>query len=322
MSNPRLRGALPGGVGGRDLRHVRCFVSLSPAATAPAVAKRATLSIRSARRPRGLPARPACRPANLCTPISPGCAVLRQRDGAGREQCTSPKSDPMAEGVGSGGCYLYSGTKIYEPGNTMEHDASPEGQPPPAPGSTSAAPVSRRGMLLRAGLKASPVLMTLASRPVMAATCQTASAVASAGSPGRVVAPVAACNGIGPATLQSSWTTAAPTSSASAASPSTTFTSVFPGISIRKPGATFSEVLRDAKGNIGGTTSQQNLAKNLVAAYANYLSGATDPGVLPLNVMQRAWSTGYNSQFLVAGSATKWTPDQINAWLTKMFASA
>lgn len=211
----------------------------------------------------------------------------------------------------------------------MEHDASPEGQPLQQP--TPATAMSRRS-LLRTGLKVSPIVATLASRPVSAATCLAASAVLSAGSPGRVVAPVSSCSGLGPASYQSTWTSTStkltsvqPTGTFSSLSSVSTamFTNVFgTSVTVKKPDATLLNVLQDPAGQIGGNTDQQALARNLSAAYANFLSGRTDPSIVTLDFLQKSWSLGYNSQLPVAGSTRLWGPVEINAWLTKTFTTA
>lgn len=225
----------------------------------------------------------------------------------------------MAEGVVRSRRYLYFPIRHLTFGIPMEHDASPEGTPEQALAADRTSAVSRRS-LLRAGVGAAPVVLTLASRPVSAGVCQTASAITSAGSPNRVVASVSSCSGSGPNTLQASWTSTR--TAATSSTPSSKFVVSVGSTNVKDTNATLLDVLKDPGKKVSGNAEQLALARNLVAAYANYLSGATDPQVLSLDTIQRAWTTGWGSQFVVAGTTTKWGPADLNAWLTKMFASS
>lgn len=146
-----------------------------------------------------------------------------------------------------------------------------------------------RRRLLRGGLAAAPVMMTLVSRPVIAGgasgtggACTTASTVSSVTASG-AAARLQSCAGRSPEFWVGSrqW----PPGTAPAGEKATMFTGVFGGSVYQ--GKTMYEVMASSRSSSG----QDGLARYLSAAYLNALAGTVPNKVLSPSTAKNIWTT-------------------------------
>ena len=143
-----------------------------------------------------------------------------------------------------------------------------------------AAEATGRRRLLRGGLAATPALLTLVSRPVMAATCQTASSHLSA-SLSRPNSGVFNCTGLRPNTWRQTDASVWPPS----AQPGVTFGSVF-----TSPGGYADKTLLEMV-TLSSDLGTEGLARHLVAAYLNAVKGLTPGTVLDVPTVKSIWAS-------------------------------
>ena len=175
---------------------------------------------------------------------------------------------------------------------------TPEDQvsPPKVQDSIPALPSARR-RLLRSGMAAAPILLTLANRPVMAATCRTPSAALSA-SLSRPNAGVFDCVGKSPA----SWA-----GTAAAGWPSGTPAMLFSAAIGPSPDYGTKTLLEMV--SLGTDMGTGGLAKHLVAAYLNATAGLTPVGVLSVPIILAIWARFPSPGWYEPTAGIKWFPD-------------
>lgn len=160
-----------------------------------------------------------------------------------------------------------------------------------------------RRRLLRAGLGAAPVLLTLASSPLSA---EAVSAYGSAGT--SATTAKAACGGCSPeAWAESSW----PQSIDRGATFNQLFaTRLNPDVALERLFAA------------GSFTTEQQVARHCAAALLNAQSGKTPATVLGVDAVREVWASyqarGYYRP--VPGSEMKWNAAQIVDWLATTYA--
>ena len=204
-----------------------------------------------------------------------------------------------------------------------QNDAStPAGQGAALPKSSS------RRRLLQAGLSASPVVLSVASRPVFAgvaaADCRSPSAFASfTANPATSGAPTKQCIGSGPvataASLQALGKTVTQLSTAATMRFST-------GVSYRVLLPTLPTATKTNTPSIGevlrygtGMTGSDILAKNIAVAKLNLALGYIPGGVVTDATLQLMWnSSGTGGNY--TGNGFVWTQAQLNTWLSKLYS--
>jgi hypothetical protein len=176
--------------------------------------------------------------------------------------------------------------------------------------------LTSRRRLLRGGLAAAPVLMTVASRPVMAQDCTTSSAHTSLGGSRQIVQQ--SCTGRGPAY----WIA----QNGSKAWPSGYLMQTQGGGTNGKIATTFGSVFGSAHGYgdlsmlqvlQAGQSSfdKAGLAAHLVAAVLNAEAGFTPASVLDIAKAQDIWSD-YNSMgYFEPTAGVRWDSAQTIDWL-------
>ena len=187
---------------------------------------------------------------------------------------------------------------------------TPEDQtelPQPLPPSTSAQDSRRR--LLRGGLAAAPVLLTLTSRPVMAVPCSAPSAAVSLSS--RTTSTRVECvNGKTPAawktTAKKDWPGGAAAAWGKGAN-GTLFNSVF---STGYADKSLLDVLELTPMNPTDT-----LAQHLVAAYLNAVAGLTPSGVLDVLRTKQIWTDFTRVGYFQPNAGINWGAAELTAWL-------
>jgi hypothetical protein len=170
--------------------------------------------------------------------------------------------------------------------------------------------VARR-RLLRGGLGVAPVLMTVASRPVMAGMCESASAHTSL-SGSRVATLAAACSGRLPAYWISRATSGYLMDTSGGGSSGLnviTFGSVF-GLTGDYDDKTLLKVL---EGHL--STGDEVLAAYLVAALLNAKEGWTPESVLDEERVKEIWSDYSKNMHFEPTAGVEWDSVQIVDWL-------
>ena len=182
--------------------------------------------------------------------------------------------------------------------------------PQPLPPSTSATDSRRR--LLRGGLAAAPALLTLATRPVVAGDCFSASAAVSMSS--RTTANRVSCTrGKTPAAWIKKGSSGlgdwpadvVPESKGPGQPEATTFNSVFGTGYSTVPPTTLLNVL-----SLSSDTGRDGLAKHLVAAYLNALKNYTPPAVLDVLTAKNIWTSFETRGFYEPSAGIKWFLDR------------
>lgn len=169
-----------------------------------------------------------------------------------------------------------------------------------------------RRRLLRGGLGASPVLLTLASRPVIATVCRTASASASANAsrPGANQTP---CIGFSPAAWVADSGGSWPPGVAKATALVATYFPAAPApYSIA--GTKLIDVLSSAD-----PSSAAVLARAVVAALLNVRSGKTNGGVVSEAQLKTLWPAAVSPGGFSPTPGIVWNAVQTTAWLTLTF---
>lgn len=165
--------------------------------------------------------------------------------------------------------------------------------------------VESRRRLIRAGLVSAPVLMTLVSRPVHAADCKSASATVSANASGKPLV----CGGDGPVTWLAAPTWPVPklTALLSTYLPDAPLPTGLP------PNPTLLQVLQST-----GTSATDVLARNIVAALLNVLSGKNPSQVVTQSMLNTIIGAGGNFN---PSPGVPWNTAQTNAWLVTLFVT-
>lgn len=175
--------------------------------------------------------------------------------------------------------------------------------PPP----TAPEPVAARRRLLRGGLAAGPVLMTLVSRPVLGGgrtgglcTAPSGFCSANASTAGRGVVCEGRTHGYWKNLQGSSWP--------AGCKPTTPFNTVFntPAYAPYN-GKTLLDVL-----NLGGGPPN-NVARDIVCAYLNVQAGLTP--VLTVSAVKDIWSEFTTKGYYSPSAGVQWTADDIVAYL-------
>ena len=190
---------------------------------------------------------------------------------------------------------------------TAEIDPATTAASPPA---DPAGVALGRRRLLRGGLGATPVLMTLVSGPVGAAACIQASAFASLHASGKQ--PIIICSGRTPAQWFALADTGWPID------PSTKFKGAFSSAPSSDPGAS-SASLREV---VSPNSSFGPVARNLVAALLNTL---TSPPLTPATILTTAtvksiWTSFATTGFYEPTAAIRWDGTKIVEWISKTYA--
>lgn len=159
------------------------------------------------------------------------------------------------------------------------------------------AAASGRRRLLRSGMAAAPVLLTLANRPVMAATCRTPSAALSM-SLSRPNAGVFDCAGKSPA----SWA-----GTAEGGWPPGTRAMLF-SAAIGSSDTYGAKTLLEMVGP-GSDMNMEGLARHLVAAYLNASAALTPVGVLSMPIIVAIWARFPSPGWYEPTAGIKWFPD-------------
>lgn len=179
-----------------------------------------------------------------------------------------------------------------------EHDAH---LPPGRPSATPPAPDTRRRRLLQGGLGAAPVLMSVASRPVMAAgeRCVAPSSFTSLNVSGETLSYP--CSGHKPDWWKqpqqySQWP--------SANNKNTAFDTVF-GSYNGYPGKTLLDVLNLPAGDIG----RDGLARHIVAALLNAQKTWTPSVVLGVTAVKAIWTSFVKDGYYEPTAGVRWYAD-------------
>jgi len=197
----------------------------------------------------------------------------------------------------------------------MERDNT-TGNTPVNPAAAGALASSARRRLLRGGLSAAPVVLTLASRPVLATTCVTASAMASAN------ASRPAGNSVTCAGMNAQYWCGSFTGWPSLMPKTTTFNACI-GPSLFKDTTTCLDVLK-GKHEYGSTSTysaaQLEFAKNCVLAMVNLADNKIGTDVLSVTQIKRAWLDAPSGNFAAdAASGIRWDTNKVNLWFTQMW---
>ena len=164
--------------------------------------------------------------------------------------------------------------------------------------------VGRRN-LLRGAIGAAPVMLTLVSRPVIGASCSSASAFGSinASRPG----PVPSCTGRSPGYWKNhaSW----PAGYIATGSKATQFNTTF-GNTGGYPGKSLRDVL------IQGGGGKDALARQIVAALLNAANGWVPPTVFSVSTVKAIWTSFVTTGYYSPTAGVKWNSTQIINWLT------
>jgi hypothetical protein len=160
-----------------------------------------------------------------------------------------------------------------------------------------------RRRLIRGGLAAGPVLMTVASRPVMAQDCTTSSAHTSLSGSRQVT--TASCNGGSPA-KQTSYLMEA----RGAGQPATTFGSIFTSL-YGYGDLSLLQVLQAGHSAL----DKSGLAAHLVAAVLNAQSGFTPPSILSIAKAQDIWADYNRLGYFEPTAGVRWDSAQTIDWL-------
>lgn len=191
----------------------------------------------------------------------------------------------------------------------MAAEADPKRGASSIPGTAEPASAGRR-FLLRGGLGAAPVLMTLASEPVAATTsvvCKTASAFTSITTSGRTGTTIY-CSGRSP----ESWASTLPSGSDWVTyKPSTKFLSVFAStIQISDANVMFGSVL----------TAGPELARHCIAAVLNAAAGLVPSSILSVATAKSIWvSIGGGGYYEPTAGVNWYAPDAI-AWIKSTYS--
>ncbi len=164
--------------------------------------------------------------------------------------------------------------------------------------------VGRRN-LLRGAIGAAPVMLTLVSRPVIGASCTSASAFGSinASRPG----PVPSCSGRSPGYWKNnaSW----PAGYIAAGSKATQFDDIF-GTAGGYPGKSLLDVLGQGG---GGKTA---LARQIVGALLNAAAqGLIPPTVFSVGTVKTIWTSFVTNGYYSPTAGVKWNSGDIVTWL-------
>jgi hypothetical protein len=198
--------------------------------------------------------------------------------------------------------------------STHHSEPQSEKQGPGGPADGVRTTSSSRRRLLRGGLAAAPVLMTVASRPVMAQDCTTSSAHTSLGGSRQIVQQ--SCTGRGPAYwISQNGSKAWPSgylmqTQGSSSKVATTFGSVF-GSAYGYGDLSMLQVLQAGQSSF----DKAGLAAHLVAAVLNAEALYTPASVLSVAMAQDIWSD-YNSRgYFEPTAGVRWDSAQIIDWL-------
>jgi hypothetical protein len=171
-----------------------------------------------------------------------------------------------------------------------------------------------RRRLIRGGLAAGPVLMTVASRPVMAQDCTTSSAHTSL-SGSRQVTTVS-CNGGSPSywisqsPAQTTKQTAYLMEAGGQSQPATTFGSIFTSL-YGYGDLSLLQVLQAGHSAL----DKSGLAAHLVAAVLNAQSGFTPPSILSIAKAQDIWADYNRLGYFEPTAGVRWDSAQTIDWL-------
>lgn len=192
------------------------------------------------------------------------------------------------------------------------------GEAGPQP-TTSEGPSLGRRRALRAGIAVTPVVMTVASRPVLgAAACQSPSGMLS----GNLSHPATGgvCAGRTPGYWKNynvgpghPWPAPYyPVDNYTATGQvATVFCNVFVTATCRYPGSTFLDVLKQGGGGLDA------LARHIVAALLN---ASTDPPIVPIEILPVAtikamWQQCVTNGCYSVNATVCWNPDQVTTYL-------
>jgi hypothetical protein len=171
-----------------------------------------------------------------------------------------------------------------------------------------------RRRLIRGGLAAGPVLMTVASRPVMAQDCTTSSAHTSLSGSRQVT--TASCNGGSPAywisqtPAQTTKQTSYLMEARGAGQPATTFGSIFTSL-YGYGDLSLLQVLQAGHSAL----DKSGLAAHLVAAVLNAQAGFTPPSVLSVGKAQDIWADYNRLGYFEPTAGVRWDSAQTIDWL-------
>jgi hypothetical protein len=223
---------------------------------------------------------------------------------------------------------------------------TPEDRPEiPETGQTAASATDSRRRLLRGGLASAPVLLTFVNRPVMAATCQTASVFGSASLSRPDLKLLPPCEGVGPQrwsadgaatdwpapmaipdtvkTIEMPVAAGAQGSTADRIAAPSTLNDGAPGKpttkTVKVSGTTFNSVFGNQGGYGSKTLSEvlqmntnsgrDGLARHLVAAYLNALKGLTPREVLDVPTIKSIWTSFIARGYYEPTAGIRWFPD-------------
>jgi hypothetical protein len=186
---------------------------------------------------------------------------------------------------------------------------------PTTPGDSLAAPGSTsRRRLLRAGLAASPAILTIVSQPVLAVTCRSPSSFASiAANAATSSQPAQACTGLGPQAWSLSSTAWPVTRSTALFYPEFSGSTGFRGIA----SPTLDQVLALSS----PYSDVETLARNVVAAYLNLKSLKTPDTVINETSLQAMWTLGVAGTYRPTLTGAYWTFADLNAWFTQTYTA-
>lgn len=191
---------------------------------------------------------------------------------------------------------------MTDPKQASADDASSQGD--------AAMPSRRR--LLRGGLAAAPVMLTLASRPVRAGGsgggCKAASAFTSMTASGHKSDNSNTCAGRSPSFWQS--TSQWPSGMKANGAKATQFCDVFPAGSVY-PDKSMMEVM-----NMNGTAGTSGVARYISAAYLNSAARLTPDMILGKPIAISVWSSYISKGYYEPTAGVRWNSDQIIAWLS------
>jgi hypothetical protein len=171
-----------------------------------------------------------------------------------------------------------------------------------------------RRRLLRGGLAAGPVLMTVASRPVMAQDCTTSSAHTSLSGSRQVT--TSSCNGGSPSywisqsPAQTTKQTAYLMEARGQGQPATTFGSIFTGL-YGYGDLSLLQVLQAGHSAL----DKSGLAAHLVAAVLNAQAGFTPPSILSMAKAQDIWADYNRLGYFEPTAGVRWDSAQTIDWL-------
>lgn len=206
-------------------------------------------------------------------------------------------------------------TAKQEGGTVSTHHSEPQStiQGASVPADDARTTLASRRRLLRGGLAAAPVLMTVASRPVMAQDCTTSSAHTSLGGSREIVQQ--SCTGRGPAYWiaqngSKAWPSGYLMQTQGSSKVATTFGSVF-GSAYGYGELSMLQVLQAGQSSF----DKAGLAAHLVAAVLNAEAAYTPATVLSIAKAQDIWSD-YNSRgYFEPTAGVRWDSAQTIDWL-------